>query len=343
MKFLFITEITVGFGFGNFARCKALAEELRPMHSSELLVRVDVSSGIKINEQFPGPVNEWSGNPSEILRKIVLQNSVSSYTHLVLDLFGGDYYLNPNKITELYKEIRKHFNGKIISVDDQRISNWEFPISDLSVISNADVGDNRVGRMLLGPPFQILSRELIEAKKKGISSEKKYHFYISFGGSDLGLDTLKILTAITLFSGIGKITARVILGPLFSKDYCEKIISICNIHGYSYSYFNKDYVHHMQLSKYVICAEGNTKIEASALGVPAFVISQYDHDSIQLKNYLSINSSIYLGKSEEFNGKSFQKIVLNINSDYYNEMAFNGFNSYDGSGPRRIANRIMEL
>ena len=345
-KLIYLVDARKKCGVGNLRRVVSLSEYMK-FTKNIFLVKTDC--------ELP-PNIEYNGKDEYCLLPERLEDEVSSVAehcifhkpkHLIADLFAGEYLNNPDDLIEYYITLQKRIKKiSLITIDDARMLNYKNNYSRLSIISNTEKPSLYTDKArLIGPEFTIFSKKILDAKGH-INKPKKYKFFVTFGGSDSTFDTFKVIQSLHKFGHTSsRDRVKVVLGKNLSCEYINKVKSFCLMAGYEFTFFYSDYLNDLVCSNFVICGEGSTKFDAVALGVPPIIISQYDHDSQPMREFVNSATSYYFGRTDDFSTLSFSKFIDFVVSDItgYEEKRNKGMRTYDCMGAFRISTHIESL
>jgi len=336
---LFRVDANKEIGLGHYKRCLAISHKLNAdakciflTKTKEIVSLNNNSATIKINKNFDF-------------------NQEISFTNDIIDLYEVDVIICDinNKIASKNKNEYLFYLEKISEMKPLLVSFEDFEIhdtnSDLIVIPY--VGSNKINiderkktKYLLGPKYFIIRNEFLRFRKKRNNNNIR-NILISLGGSDPKNITDKIIYSI---SGIAEnIHLNIIKGPLnnFGSDFCKKILKKSKI---SFNIYESppNISELMEISDLAIIGSGLTQYEASAVGLPAIVISLNKYHKKIVDQYAKMNSIISFGT---FNSRSVEKlkeIIIDTmnNKTMIEKMSINGKKIIDGKGIARLMNKI---
>lgn len=248
-------------------------------------------------------------------------------------------------VRDTEKEYLKKIKEKgirIISFDDRGSGSY---LADLLIDANREGMQNNNSKQdeqkrCFGAEFMVLGEEFhaFWKKEKGISDRVRT-ILISMGGSD-PLDLSKKLLEALMPEQKG-LSIRLVLGPAYAN---KEGISLCLKHFSNIKIITdaKDMAELMYTSDLIYCSGGITLYEAMAMGIPAVVLSQNEHqriigDSFQKKGVIK-----HLGIGSKVSDKSIIS-ALNINRKERTVMTKKGKEIVDGKGLERVKEEIIEL
>lgn len=345
-KLIYLVDARRKCGVGNLRRVGSLSEHIK-YTKNIFLVKADNKTipniGCKDKDEYYLLPEKLDDQLSSIAEFYVAHKP----KHLIADLFAGKYLNNPKELVKYYLGLQKKIkNLSLITIDDARMLIYQDSYSRLSIISNTEKPHVNIGQArLIGPDYTIFSKKILDAKNH-INQTKKYKFFVTFGGSDVTFDTYKVIQSLHCCSqATSRDRVKVVLGMNLPDTYINKVKKYCEMAGYEFTFFYSDYFNDLVCSHFVICGEGATKLDAAALGVPSIIISQYDHDSEPMKEFLGSGLSYYFGKTADFSDVSFSKFIDCVISDTtgYEEKRNKGMQTYDCMGAVRISTHIESL
>lgn len=326
MKILLSCHTSKEIGMGHFVRQLNIAEEM-------------VSRGYKITFA----VSDYTPAVNLLEEKKLLYIKSKKMPFEVKPEFEADIIvLDVNNTDENYIKSLKKKGNKVVSFDDLGTGR---DYVDLLVDSNLDPSDFSKARSLFGLKYVIVPTRFSVCRnlEKEIP-EKIGRVAISMGGTDprcIGPEIAKFL----LKSG-SDFKIDLILGAGFNdKDnkpgnmnFILNNGSKCEIHknilDLAEILFNADII---------ICAGGITLYEACAVGTPAVVISQVEHQQQKASKVQKLGAAINLGMWRD---SVLGKIVPTINTmdiAKRKKMSSAGKEMVDGKGLQRVVNEIEKL
>ncbi len=250
--------------------------------------------------------------------------------------------LDVSNTDENYIKSLKKNGNKVVSFDDLGAGRDHV---DLLIDANLDSSDFSKARSLFGLKYVIVHTRfsVFRNLEKNIP-EKIGRVVISMGGTDprcIGPEIAKCL----LKSG-SDFKIGLILGAGFNDkdtklenmDFVRNNDGKCEIHknlpDLAEILFNADIV---------ICAGGITLYEACAVGTPAFVISQVEHQQQKASKVQNRGAAVNLGM---WRNSVLKEIVPTINAldiAKRKKMSGAGKKMVDGKGLQRVVNEIEKL
>lgn len=342
---VFLVDARRESGFGNLSRIRALSKEFTS-EKVKILVKAESEIFKKIQEKEYDEEILIPSNPQREISTIVNFLNSNNANYLVTDLFAGEYLINPENFINYHLEIKKNLPQiKLITIDDVRTLRYKNNYANLSVVANTTASCKVQGNRIIGSSFTIFNPAIV-INKKYVNNKKIYKFLISFGGLDTSFDTLRVIKAINKYNLSSQDErVKVILGKAFPSWYVSRIEEFCRINGYETTFFYDEYFKDITISQIVICGEGATKFDALALGVPPVVITQFDHFSKPIREFIDSDLSYFFGKTSEFTEMKFANYINGVlkEKNVYEKKRERGLRIYDGLGAQRIVKEIEKL
>lgn len=166
-RFIILTELGEGIGFGHYARCAALYQCLTEMGISGHMYVNQVNN----NFSFPFSTNiNW-------LKNINILNNLDKSSVIIIDSYLLDLDIL-RKITKLYKNI--------VIIDDYNRMTYE----GVSLVINPNVYfslinySNQTAKTIGGKDFIILRKPFKNLKPKSTNNKNCLNILVTIGGSD---------------------------------------------------------------------------------------------------------------------------------------------------------------
>lgn len=310
-----------GIGYGHYYRCLSLAKAI---------------CYIETNTQVTFIVNEDLKDLMETteFEFIVANNTNKDFkmvSELECDLFIFDSYLGNDRDL---KKIRD--KTKFMLIDDNNdIYDYTIP----HIIYNGNIHAINLGYryveeqlQLLGPKYLIMREEYWEGSQE--QSTYKEGILITTGGTDEHGITLNVLKAI----GQLDIKIKVVLGPMFGKEYIKEIESFKgkNTELIYKPESLKDYI---ASSEIVLTAGGSTVYEVLSQRSIPVVFSIADNQDLLCKELDNIGVQ-YLGRHPNI---EYSKLVQLIKAFQVDKVHLNNkiFDIVKGNGVIEVAKAIL--
>jgi spore coat polysaccharide biosynthesis predicted glycosyltransferase SpsG len=351
MQIIFRAEFGASFGMGHIARCLKLAQSFNLETKPILLTRNSngLSSALEIMAPDFWDVRILAANVSiEQDVKITSKYFQSSEARfIVTDLCHAENIKNPRNLRDYHKLLYKNNVTKIIAISDFRISDlcvdlsiipYECPkerLKDLELMPN----------LLYGLDYFISSPELPKLKTKSPVAQIGSKIFVCIGGSDPYGVTPKVLSALREIK-TPCLTVRVVNSSAMDSSTYSKIKQICEKHKNFHSIsFSNNFLNHAAWADIAITGEGLIKYETTSIGVPTLVITQSDHDSDIIKNFLGSGVTAYLGRADQLKKDRLKKSILKIiyDQNLRKKLKESGLNLVDGQGVKRINQHINQI
>ena len=242
-----------------------------------------------------------------------------------------------DKVTKSYVTKMKKFIKTVVISDTDKIDyNADLIINGFIGFKNTDK-KNRFGtRCLLGPKYQILSREY---EKNNLKEKNRELILVTFGGYDE--QKLVELFCKQMTPYLKSLKIKIILGAATNKtkklSKLESKFERLSIVQTS-SNFKKD----IKNCKFGFCSGGITTYEFAILHVPFAIICQYKHQLKTAREWRKNKMALNLGFKNKNLVKKLQEILLELstNSSKFN---FDSDLKIDGLGSKRVCTEIKKI
>lgn len=264
---------------------------------------------------------------------------------LVTDLCHRHIIEEPDNLILYHQWFKKNDPAFILSIEDCRMKAFA---SHAAVIWNSNEDFKLIGngidgcRVLAGTKYFICDPKFSSLGPKVSDIRKKAdRILVSIGGSDPKGITSKILTAIGKIAD-QKINVRLILGDGMSDELLKDIYLISESAG-NISTINQtnSMVKLLKWADIAIVGEGLVKYEAAIVGTPSLMISQFDHESKPILEFLKTGCSKRL--ENPINTRT-SGVISDLLMDFETrkKMSLNGLNNFDGRGMERIYLKVLK-
>jgi spore coat polysaccharide biosynthesis predicted glycosyltransferase SpsG len=349
---IFRAEASKNLGLGHMFRCLSFVESLLLPVDPHFVIR-DVSELNKVTE--PLLTKGWTIHqlPSEIddradaAETAHLAQKVQAAL-LVTDLCHREVIRDPMRLVNYHRALRTSGVPFVLSIEDCRMAAFA---SDAAVIWNSH-NENELSKAALngcqvmaGLRYFICHPQFTAAggDKRAIR-EKARRVLVSIGGSDPKGLTAKVARALALFKH-GTVDAKILLGKAAAPGLQCDIEMLCtSISGLEFLNFTDSMAELLLWADLAIVGEGLIKYEAAIMGVPSLMISQFDHDSMPIHDFLKIGCSHYLGAGDKLNESDIADAVKMILADHTTRVALSraGRTALDGRGMERIYKEVLK-
>lgn len=326
MKILLSCHASKKIGMGHFVRQLQVAEEMNRRGYNVTFVVSDYNPALNLLEQKNLTYIKTNKVPFEV--KPDPETDI-----IVLDISNTD--------ANFIKTLRKN-GAKVVSFEDLGAGRDHV---NLLIDSNIDPSDFSKVRSLFGLKYVIVHNRFSTFRNlEKVESEKIGRVAISMGGTDpkcIGPEIAKFL----LKSGID-FKIDLILGAGFNDKNIkpESMNFIRNNDNKCKIYRNlPDLAKILFNADVVICAGGITLYEACAVGTPAVVISQVEHQQQKASRVQNRGAAINMGMWRD---TVLSKLLPTINSldiAKRKKMSRAGKEMVDGKGLQRVVNEIEKL
>ncbi|HEY9746180.1 MAG TPA: UDP-2,4-diacetamido-2,4,6-trideoxy-beta-L-altropyranose hydrolase [Oculatellaceae cyanobacterium] len=203
-------------------------------------------------------------------------------------------------------------------------------------------------RQLLGPRYALLRQEFADARQNLQRQTGNIRtLMISFGGSDPGNETSKVLRVLQRFLAVRKeasVQTEVIVGGLNPNPLVVEALA-AEIPGCRCEVHVDDMAMRMSQADLLIGAGGTTTWERCCLGLPSILIATADNQEALSEAVHQQGAALYLGRSENVT----EEILLKALSDLWDNpglrasMSQNAMTLVDGLGCQRVVEAMYEF
>jgi UDP-2,4-diacetamido-2,4,6-trideoxy-beta-L-altropyranose hydrolase len=265
---------------------------------------------------------------------------------VVTDLCHRYLLEEPERLIAYHRSLKENGSPFILSIEDCRLSEFS---SDAAIIWNSneplkqDQKANDTCQVLTGTKYFICSPEFSSISIGSNRVRKKANrVLVCIGGSDPKGITLNIVKALKKKCTVD---AQVILGDGVSNNLLSDINVICGITS-NISIIRKtnSIAELLKWADIAIVGEGLMKCEAAIIGTPSFMISQFDHSSKPIAEFLRTGCSTHLGKADEIETIDIGGAITDLLNDFNRrkKMSANGIKNFDGQGMERVYQEVLE-
>lgn len=228
-------------------------------------------------------------------------------------------------------KIRKNVKTVIISDLKNIDYNVDLVVNGFIGFSNKIIKNKYGSKCLVGPNYQILSKDFQCSKK----IRKKTQLLATFGGFDEQKIGEKLIS--TLVKNQFNIKTKLILGPSssYQKKFLKqksKLIKIIES--------TKNMQKEMNESYFGICSGGLTTYEFAVLDIPFAVVCQNRHQLITAKEWEKRKIGINLGLVSKKTPSKIEKFIKMIQN---NKIKPHNTKFVDGLAVNRITKEILKL
>jgi spore coat polysaccharide biosynthesis predicted glycosyltransferase SpsG len=340
MRLLFIALAGQHVGYGHLNRCLSIAEGalVRGLETAFLVLGegADIirrQGHLAVEASWPGivPVEFYDGDVGK--------------TIAIIDLAHPMSFSNLSELTFLFQKARM-LADRIVVIDSLGEQSFavQMPLITadfflIPYIGGAEILGNSA-TMLVGPEYALLSPKYAGMPIRQIN-ETAERVLVTFGGSDPQALTLIVLDALDQIKQ--KLSLRVVIGPLFSKDliFLIKVRSKELNHDVELVFSPPGLVEYMLWADIAVAASGLVKYELAVTGTPGIMISINEvHDQVNrpfaregLQRDLGVTTDpVLIGK--EIN-------TLIRSSAERRKMAERGQRLVDGKGVERLIANLL--
>ncbi|CDX03135.1 Pseudaminic acid biosynthesis-associated protein PseG [Desulfitobacterium hafniense] len=339
-------------GTGHVMRCLALAKELEEANTNINFIcresQGNLSKWIKKNGfgVFGIPVSN-----DERMNLVFEQDfdscetiSIIKKMEKTIDWLIVDHY----DIDIGWERILRPYAKNIMVIDD--LANR---VHDCAVILDQNLFFNMSERYdalvsndcvrLLGPQYALLRKEFRSSRLRHPRrlASRSGQIMISFGGSDPGNDTLKVLEAVEGLA-LQNVAIKVVIGG--ANPNKAEIMKKCAEMDYVKYYFQVDDMSElMEESDLFIGGGGSTVWERCCIGLPGIVIP-IAYNQVNPMKELAKAGIIHLYEGEKSVRGYMDEIEFAMsNLTYLNDLAIKGMKIYDGAGTIRVSKCMRRI
>ncbi|MCF8057824.1 MAG: UDP-2,4-diacetamido-2,4,6-trideoxy-beta-L-altropyranose hydrolase [Bacteriovoracaceae bacterium] len=332
-------------GTGHLFRCRSLALSLRARGCSvHFLTRPHDGNFIDlIKDDFsvhvlpPPTINSYLGVPydDEIRDTQQFMKRVGNFSLAIIDHYflDSDYEkslpINNIVVIDDLKN-RRHFCNFLI---DQN--------SPQSLAQYRSLNERSECIYFLGPKYALLGDNFKKARP--VLFEKKDDFskvLVTFGGSDLTNETMKVIKAYLEYQGTLEI--KVVIKSTH-PDY-KKIKQLSNgKKPFEVVDFIDDMARAIKESDICFGAGGTSSWERACLGAPCFTVLVADNQDCIIQTLDKEKSLLFVGDGRKTTKKDWFKVFEKLDStEEINNVASNSFKLCDGIGVERVSSEILD-
>jgi spore coat polysaccharide biosynthesis predicted glycosyltransferase SpsG/ribosomal protein S18 acetylase RimI-like enzyme len=309
-------------GLGHVVRCLLLARELQQDPGTEILFLMrDTPEAVRRVQQAGFPVKAIAENDDDsavTLRTLVEFNP---------DIIVVDHLQNEPSYLSLIKK-----TGIILVTIDDWGEARKF--ADITINPIFRTGDS----LYEGYDYMVLP-PVPDDEVAHLNAGAVKNVFVSFGGFDASNITERFLS--TIQPGQDAPQYHVVVSHLYEnfQRLCERFASRNDIHLYQDP---PNYLKLLHQADIAVVSGGLTMFHAAASGVPALVISQYDHqadNALRLREHRAVE---YLGRADQLDFNQLMADLKRIkeNEPKRREMAAMGRIAIDGLGIKRVVDVI---
>jgi spore coat polysaccharide biosynthesis predicted glycosyltransferase SpsG len=320
-KIIFYLKIDNGFkyGYGHFFRCLLLKKKIEEIYSN-LDIKFLLNKSLNVNKFLKKNKirNYYFIEDINLDKTILFKDSI-----LVIDIYKKiDFF-----ITNVIKKV--HLK-KIIALDNFETNNKYIK----TIINGVSFAQKKIksncSQVYQGLKFIHIDNSY---KKKYVRNKKYLNFFVSSGGSDKNNLTYEIVKNLL---NIKNSKINLLIGPGFQKK--DKIFRYKNNKNISFYKDIKDTKHLIAKNDISIVSGGFTMLESVSLGVPTFVIKNYNHQKYLIKYLQNKKVICYLGNIKKINFLEFNKLICD--TLFLKKLTKNSIKLFRFDGLRNIAKII---
>lgn len=335
MKIAFRADASITIGSGHIMRCLTLADALRERSASILFLCRDEPGHLGNLITARGYEVKWLPPVRNLAEDV--QTSIKALTSdATLEWLVVDHY----DLDDEWESNLRGYTKKIMVIDDLADRQHDCNLLLDQNLQKSQCYTNLVSQTcqtLIGPKYALLRPQFaIERNLLQDRDGKVSRLLVFFGGSDVGGETLKALSAIELL-GRPDLNVDVVIGATNPRR--ELIESACRAIPNAILYCQiEDMATRMVKADLFIGAGGTSSWERCCLGLPALVMATASNQISQCEALNLANAHLFIGVAtfitEE---KLMQKIAALLKEPYrLKQIGDNGRNLVDGQGVARV-------
>ena len=349
---VFRAEVSNDYGLGHMMRCFSFVESLPIAVKPYLIAKDNINLRLftKILIKNGWTVYSLPENVDDEKDTILTAKYVEKVESkiLITDLVHHNNLRYPDNLFHYHKKLRKHGVQFILSIEDYRMLGFSSHAAIIPIpcpqidLSKLALGDCKI---YSGHEYFIFHPQFL-SKRKEIGNIRKNasRVLVCIGGTDPTGLTVKVVNALDQLNDVLS-EAKIVLGSGLSFHSFDDVKAICK-HSSRLKLlgFSNSIAELLYWSDLAIVGEGLTKYEAAFTGTPSIMISQIDHDSLPVRDFINLGCTRYLGIGEKLSKTEIALAVDSILKDYDTRLKLSsvGKNALDGKGMARIYNRILK-
>lgn len=338
MQVAFRADASVSLGAGHVMRCLALADELRRQGATtQFICREHPGHLCDLIEAKGHALSRLPAAPADS-RSDAEQSTaaVAAADWLVVDHYGLDAG---------WESALRARTRRILAIDDLADRRHD---CDLLLDQNLQAETHArypallpAGcRRLLGPDYALLRPEFRLARERGRAVRRAPHrLLVSFGGADVGGETLKVLAAIAAFDR-ADLTIDVVIGA--ANPHRAQIEKACGALANAHALVDvADMAALMAEADLAIGAGGSSNWERCCLGLPAVLVAIADNQVASSQALAEAGAVAYLGTSARVGVETWRDgITACLRGDWLAAAAARASALADGRGAQRVVDAM---
>jgi UDP-2,4-diacetamido-2,4,6-trideoxy-beta-L-altropyranose hydrolase len=320
-------------------RCLALAEAWRDAGGSAVLVHREIPSIL---------ADRFVRESVECIRSRSDRAAPEDASHLagVAADLGATVVLDGYAFGAAYQR-KLHHNVRTLLVVDDHGHAGEYHadiILDQNLGATADAYLRRPMdcRLLLGPSFALLRREFrrLDRKEPRVRRTAK-NILVSFGGSDRGGETAKVLRALRSMAGF-ELVVRVAVGAGdTNREELDRIAD--GVHWMRLEHAVEDMTDLMTWADIAVTSGGSICWELAFMGLPAILIAIADNQEPIARRLDREGAAVNLGRSGQIGHVDVSTVLASMigDSNQRRAMSRRGRALVDGRGATRVVRALV--
>jgi spore coat polysaccharide biosynthesis predicted glycosyltransferase SpsG len=339
MRIVFVTIASAAIGYGHLKRCENIGSYLK---KKNFVVRYKIFNEIIKKKKV---VQNRLIYPINSIADILTEKTFCNSDFIFFDISNKKVF----KKIDCLREISKKFQKKIIIFDSLgkdmlnklNLLNYSKAIYPY-FFDHKKIKKKKNVKYFFGAKYLPLPLEYKNINFK-IKNYKKISILISCGGSDVNINTIKILNFLNQFSSLINIKIIVVVGPYFSKKNIDMIINYKkknkSLLDLKLVFSPNNFSKFILKSNLAIISSGLTKYEIASVGMPAIVFCENKEQLKMHKFFAKKNITVNLGliNNLKFFEYKFLSLVKNMKKIKILSRKSKKLFSYDGK------NEILKL
>lgn len=350
---LFRADASHVLGAGHIMRCVALANGfskkiraifvMRNYSGSEAILPIITQQGWRVHI-LPHTMSE-----EKEIQEIQALTLEMNCTLIVTDLVTMSVFSAPLELAAYHKKLRCIPGLYVVSIEDNRLTNFT---SHMAIIGNTiyparEKRENDHCLLLEGAKYFICHENVaLQTKKPHIINRAGNRVLVFIGGSDVAGVTAHLLSAFQEAVVSDDLRVKVILGPTMAQSLREQIIQLAKKLQYvELIEFTNKIGDLLRWADLAVVGEGTIKFEAAIVATPMLLITQFDHDSKPIRDFLSTGCAKHLKFSNKLAKKEIVNAIFSLLEDYSARLAMStsAKKFFDGKAVEYISHKLSKV
>lgn len=347
---LFRTEASEALGLGHLQRCMNFVDGLHVPVAPSLLLRTNSIGSHITKPLLSRGWNIYSLSDTSVeadaTQTIKIANQIGAKL-VITDLCHREMLETPKRLIQYHHMLKELGDSFIVSIEDWRVEGFA---SHLAIVPYpSPPGKLRYSfcgcDLLAGLKYYICHYAFSEAWRiKRIISDKPRNILVCISGSDIKGVTIKVVKAIYALP-YNDLNVHVVIGGGASSALKHSLESICSDSKYiSLRYNVPNMAEEMIWADVGVIGEGLIKYEAAIAGMPSIMISQFDHDSVIMRQFKEYGTTWHIGSEDSITIDCIASCLMKLMSDYElrSTQSCSGKSAIDGHGIKRIEDELRK-